>query len=136
MDLEYHNALPSKEGCVILSLIQISTFQSDFVIDVFMLRDKIREQKGQGSLFSMFGDFKVVKILHGGDSDLKYLIADLGIVTVNVFDTARALSFIQRIPNLNTIKKQKQVQISKNVNYISLDKLTNLFVKVNLDKFF
>lgn len=36
----------------------------------------------------------ITKIMHGCDSDIKYLVADLEIVTYNLFDTARAFSFI------------------------------------------
>ena len=41
--------------------------------------------------------------MHGCDSDLKYLVADLGIVTINLIDTARAFAFIQRLPDVETI---------------------------------
>ena len=46
------------------------------------------------SLKALFIDKSITKILHGCDSDIKYLVADLGVVTVNLFDTARAFSFI------------------------------------------
>ena len=107
MDLEYHNPLPLEERCEIISLIQISTFKSDYIIDGFMLRDVIREQAeanvGIGKLFS---DQRVVKILHGCDSDLKYLVADFGITVCNVCDTARLFSFIQRTPKLSVMLKE------------------------------
>jgi len=65
-----------------------------------MLRELLRSNHDEESLSAIFKNSEIVKILHGGDSDLKYLIADLEIVTNNVFDTARALSFMQRIPIL------------------------------------
>ena len=57
-----------------------------------MLREIIRNEKE--GLTQMFADGKIVKVFHGSDSDLKYLEADLGVTTINVFDTARALSYI------------------------------------------
>jgi len=90
VDLEYHNALPGVDGCVIISLIQISTHVSDYIIDCFMLRDILRSEFSHNSIKSLFADATVTKILHGCDSDLKYLVADLDIVICNLFDTARA----------------------------------------------
>jgi ribonuclease D len=58
-----------------------------------MLREIIRNEEGNG-LKQIFSDVKIAKVFHGSDSDLKYLEADLGVTTINVFDTARALSFI------------------------------------------
>jgi len=43
VDLEYHNAFPSEEGCVIISLIQASTLKSDYIFDCFMLREFLRD---------------------------------------------------------------------------------------------
>jgi len=90
VDLEYHNPLPGEEGCVIISLIQASTLHSDYIFDCFILRDFLRDQQGFESIHSIFADESVTKILHGCDSDLKYLVADFGIVVCNLFDTARA----------------------------------------------
>lgn len=101
-DLEYYNALPGQEGCVVISLIQISTQKSDYIIDCFFVRELIRTQPG---LRSIFADAKITKIMHGCDSDMKYLVADLGIVTINLFDTARVFAFIQRIPPIDNILK-------------------------------
>ena len=86
---------------MILSLIQISTIKSDYILDCFTLRPEIR--KDHSGLKSIFGDPSIKKILHGCDSDLKYLVADMGIVTINIFDTARAFSYLQRIPSLEQI---------------------------------
>lgn len=93
-DLEYHEALPGQDGCVVLSLMQLSTEESDYIIDCFMVRDLLRSQQHPKSLRSIFSNPKITKIMHGCDSDLKYLVADLGIVTVNLIDTARAFAFV------------------------------------------
>ena len=79
---------------MIISLIQLSTSNSDYIIDCLVLRDLLRSQEGELSLKGIFANPSILKIFHGCDSDLKYLIADLGIVTINLFDTARAFSFI------------------------------------------
>jgi len=67
-----------------------------------MLREILRKESindpyEKHTLSGIFSDEKIIKIMHGCDSDLKFLVADLGIVTVNLFDTAKAFSFIQRI---------------------------------------
>ena len=59
-----------------------------------MVRDLIRSQHGPSSLRSIFADPLITKIMHGCDSDLKYLVADLGVVTINLIDTARVFAFI------------------------------------------
>jgi exosome complex exonuclease RRP6 len=93
VDLEYISvAYSPTEACDALSLIQISTCSSDYIFDCFSLRETIRTESD--GLKAIFGDFGVVKVFHGSDSDLKYLEADLGVTTTNVFDTARGLSFI------------------------------------------
>lgn len=68
----------------------MSTLTSDYIVDCFMMREKLRSESGPTSLKGIFADEGVAKILHGCDTDLKYLVADFGIVTANVFDTARA----------------------------------------------
>ena len=83
----------------------------------------------------MFKSLDYVKIFHGSDSDLKFLVADLGVVTLNVFDTARALLFLQKIPALKEVK-EGNLQITKNIKFLSLKKLTAMILDVHLDKFF
>ena len=73
--------------------------------------------------------------MHGCDSDIKYLVADLGIVTFNLFDTARAFSFIQRMPPFENIKNEI-INISKHVNMLSLEKLMKMFIDLDLDKYY
>ena len=137
VDLEYHNVLPHEERCEIISLIQISTLDTDYILDCFMLRNQIRDGVGQPhSLAAILADEEVVKILHGCDSDLKYLVADFGITCANVMDTARLFSFLQRIPPPEVMIADKQLQTPKHVDYLSLEKIVKLVLDVNLDKFF
>lgn len=84
-----------QDRCVIVGLIQASTLTSDYIFDIFHLRQLIRQDLNKvGSLGSIFEDSKITKIMHGCDSDLKYLVADLGITTINLFDTAKVFSVI------------------------------------------
>ena len=82
----------------IISLIQISTNQSDYIFDAMTLRDKIRTDNSPFSLKSLFRVISITKIFHAFDHDLKYIISDLEIVTINVFDTSKAFLFIQKLP--------------------------------------
>ena len=61
---------------------------------MFLLRELIRFDNSANSLRNIFGDANVTKIMHGSANDIKYLVADLGIVTVNLFDTERSFQFI------------------------------------------
>ena len=64
------------------------------------------------------------------------LASDLGIVTVNVFDTAKAFQYLQHMPEM--IKRQENCQSNMNLhsNPISLEKLVKLLLEIELDKFF
>ena len=42
VDFEYFNASPGQEGCGALSLIQLSTETTDYILDPFTLRNAIR----------------------------------------------------------------------------------------------
>ena len=66
-------------------------------------------------------DPSVVKLFHGGDTDLQLLAADLDICCLNVFDTARCYQLIQK---------------GVTMNFISLEKLLKLLLDVTLDKTF
>lgn len=78
-----------------LCLIQISTCDKDYIIDSLVLR---KDAIHNSSLPQLFADSQIVKIFHGSDGDLQLLAADLGILTINVFDTARAYQNLERLP--------------------------------------
>ena len=42
VDLEYYALVPGDENTCIMSLIQISTLQTDYIFDCFLIRDYIR----------------------------------------------------------------------------------------------
>ena len=101
----------------------------------------LRSDDSAGSLKQIFGDAHITKIMHGSDSDQRYLIGDLGIGTANIFDTARAFSFIQRIPTLSAILSQNTSAssfelISKHAEYSSLKKLCTVILDFEMDKYF
>lgn len=82
LDLEYHT-FGHKKGCI--CLIQISTGAKDYIIDALTNRAEVGEV-----LKNIVEDEKVIKVLHGADSDLMWLQNDFDIHPVRIFDTARA----------------------------------------------
>ena len=103
-DVKLDDGDSSSESCGIIALIQMSTVYSDYIVDCLQLRDIIRADHGACSLRAVFQDAAITKILHGSDSDQRYLVGDLGIATINLFDTARAFAFLQRFPSVDQIK--------------------------------
>lgn len=81
LDLE-HNSLRTYKGLV--CLIQLSSRTQDWVIDALALRDEM------GLLRGMLEDPKVVKVLHGAESDVVWLQRDFGLWIVGLFDTFHA----------------------------------------------
>ncbi|CAH8841773.1 unnamed protein product [Trichobilharzia szidati] len=86
VDLEHHNF---RSFLGITCLIQISTSDTDYVIDALALRDHL------SILNEVFTDPKIVKVFHGSDSDLMWLQRDFGVYVVNLFDTGIASHLLQ-----------------------------------------
>uniref|UniRef100_A0A7E4W9T1 HRDC domain-containing protein n=1 Tax=Panagrellus redivivus TaxID=6233 RepID=A0A7E4W9T1_PANRE len=82
VDLEHH-AYRTYLG--LTCLIQISTMDHDYVVDPFPIWGDV------GALNEPFTDPKILKIFHGGDSDVIWLQRDFGIYVVNMFDTHQAM---------------------------------------------
>ena len=61
VDLEYCNV---ERKAVILSLMQLSTCDKDYIIDSLVLRSKTIGLK------ELFTDNRFVKVFHGSDTDL------------------------------------------------------------------
>jgi len=106
VDLENHS-YRSYQGFV--CLMQISTRKEDFLIDTIALREDLQV------LNEFFCDPKIVKVLHGADSDVLWLQRDLGLYLVLLFDTgqaARALEYSS--PGLAfVLKKHCDIRVNK-----------------------
>ncbi|KAL2163492.1 hypothetical protein VTH06DRAFT_5550 [Thermothelomyces fergusii] len=79
VDLEHHDF---RTYAGLLSLMQISTREKDWIIDTLVpWRHKLE------ILNEVFADPKIVKVLHGAFMDVIWLQRDLGLYIVGLFDT-------------------------------------------------
>ncbi|CAL8468190.1 g7729 [Coccomyxa elongata] len=88
VDLEAHSYRSFQGFCC---LMQLSTRTADYLVDVITLRSIVGPV-----LAPIFADVKILKVLHGADSDIVWLQRDFGIYVANLFDTgqaARVLAF-------------------------------------------
>ncbi|KAG1869015.1 ribonuclease H-like domain-containing protein [Suillus subalutaceus] len=90
VDLEHHSYRTYRG---FLCLMQISTREEDFIIDLLVpsVRDSINNTLGE-----IFADPEIVKVFHGAESDIVWLQQDFNIFVVGLFDTyhaSRALDF-------------------------------------------
>ncbi|KAJ7265982.1 hypothetical protein B0H12DRAFT_179215 [Mycena haematopus] len=83
IDLE-HNNYRSYAG--IVCLMQISTRTQDWIVDTLALRAEL----ATGALNEVFTDPKIIKVLHGAESDIIWLQQDFNLYIVNLFDTFHA----------------------------------------------
>ncbi|CAI9731187.1 exosome component 10-like [Octopus vulgaris] len=81
VDLEHHS-YRTFQG--LTCLMQISTYDQDFIIDTLELRKELE------LLNDVFTDPKIVKVFHGANCDVDWLQRDFGIYVVNMFDTGQA----------------------------------------------
>jgi exosome complex exonuclease RRP6 len=81
VDLEHHS-YRSFQG--ITCLMQISTRDTDYLIDTLTLRSELH------ILNQIFTKPSVLKVFHGADSDILWLQRDLSLYIVNMFDTHQA----------------------------------------------
>lgn len=81
VDLEHHSY---RTFLGITCLMQISTIDTDYLIDTFSLRDKLC------LLNEVFTKPTIIKIFHGAESDIQWLQRDLSLYIVNMFDTFQA----------------------------------------------
>jgi exosome complex exonuclease RRP6 len=91
LDLEAHS-YRSYQGFI--CLIQISTLECDAVIDAIALRSMLSQS--DGPFIRMLRDPRLIKVMHGADSDVLWLQRDFGTAArvVNLFDTARAAQML------------------------------------------
>ncbi|KAJ8080947.1 exosome nuclease subunit [Marasmius tenuissimus] len=81
VDLEHHSY---RTYAGFLCLMQISTREQDWIIDLLALREEMEV------LNEVFTNPKIVKIFHGAESDIVWLQQDLNLYIVNLFDTFHA----------------------------------------------
>lgn len=81
VDLEHHS-YRSFQG--ITCLMQISTRDTDYVVDTLSLRSELHE------LNEIFTKPTILKVFHGADLDIQWLQRDLSLYVVNMFDTHQA----------------------------------------------
>ncbi|EMD39730.1 hypothetical protein CERSUDRAFT_112032 [Gelatoporia subvermispora B] len=86
LDLEHHS-FRSFGGFV--CLMQISTRERDFIVDVLQVREEMEE------LNEVLTDPRIVKVLHGAESDIVWLQQDFNLYVVNLFDTYHASKVLE-----------------------------------------
>ncbi|XP_067226929.1 exosome component 10 isoform X1 [Chanodichthys erythropterus] len=106
VDLEHHSY---RSFLGITCLMQISTREEDFIIDVLELRSEMY------ILNETFTDPAIVKVFHGADSDIEWLQKDFSLYVVNMFDTHHAARCL-------------------NLGRNSLDHLLKMYCNVSSDK--
>ncbi|KAJ1916947.1 exosome nuclease subunit [Mycoemilia scoparia] len=106
VDLEHHN-YRSFQGFT--CLIQISTRERDYVVDSIALRSDLH------LLNTSFTNPKVIKVLHGAESDIQWLQRDFGVYIVNLFDTYHATKVLnfQHHSLASLLKKYCQFEADK-----------------------
>ncbi|OQR75978.1 exosome component 10-like [Tropilaelaps mercedesae] len=85
VDLEHHS-FRSFQGFT--CLIQISTWEKDFIVDALVLRAHLHV------LNDVMTNPRIVKVLHGAASDVQWLQRDFGVYLVNLFDTGVAAKLL------------------------------------------
>lgn len=106
VDLEHH-FFRSYQGFT--CLMQISTRKEDYIVDTLLLRDELH------LLNEVFTDPKILKVLHGANSDIDWLQKDFGIYVVNMFDSGQAarLLSLQRFSLAYLLKHYCNVDADK-----------------------
>lgn len=108
IDLEHH-AYRSFQG--ITCLMQISTKDTDYLIDTLTLRSELH------ILNEVFTKPTILKVLHGADSDILWLQRDLSLYIVNMFDTHQAAKQLA-LPFLSLAYLLKTYcEVDKNKNF-------------------
>ncbi|XP_076640541.1 exosome component Rrp6 [Colletes latitarsis] len=98
IDLEHHS-YRSFQG--ITCLMQISTEDTDYLIDTLSLRSELHE------LNEIFTNRTILKVFHGADLDIQWLQRDLSLYIVNMFDTHQAAKHLN-LPYLSLAYLLKQ----------------------------
>uniref|UniRef100_A0A0C9RHK2 Exosome complex component 10 homolog n=1 Tax=Fopius arisanus TaxID=64838 RepID=A0A0C9RHK2_9HYME len=91
VDLEHHS-YRTFQG--ITCLMQISTRDTDYLIDTLALRSELHV------LNEIFTKPSILKVFHGADNDIQWLQRDLSLYVVNMFDTHQAAKHL-KLPYLS-----------------------------------
>ncbi|KAH1024413.1 exosome component 10 isoform X2 [Dendroctonus ponderosae] len=86
VDVEHHSY---RSFMGITCLLQISTFDKDYLIDTLSLRNDL------WILNEIFTKPDITKVFHGADSDIIWLQRDLSLYVVNLFDTFFAAKHLE-----------------------------------------
>ncbi|KAH0550286.1 exosome component 10 [Cotesia glomerata] len=108
VDLEHHSY---RSFLGITCLMQISTRDTDYLVDTLSLRSELH------LLNEIFTKPSVLKVFHGADLDIQWLQRDLSLYVVNMFDTHQAAKHL-------------------NLPYLSLAYLLKTHCKVDPNKHF
>ena len=104
----------------IVCTIQISSMSKTYVIDSLKLHNLIKKYLGD-----IFEDDKILKIFHGCDNDLFWILSNFEIKTNNIYDTSRSFVVYQEL----ILNKS-----FKNGSFPSLYYLVVFFLGVKLNK--
>ena len=118
IDAEFDGEKCGIDGVV--CTIQISSMSKTYVIDSLKLHNLIKKYLGD-----IFENENILKIFHGCDNDLFWILTNFEIKTTNIYDTSRSFIVYQELILNKTFK---------NGNYPSLYYLVVFFLGVKLNK--
>jgi cation-transporting P-type ATPase D len=96
VDIEHHSTHTYYgQSC----LIQLSDGCEDFIIDAIALRSVIKSTLGP-----LFSNPSILKVLHGGGSDVLWLRRDFEIFCINILDTEKCCQVLHYPPQHRSLK--------------------------------
>ena len=120
IDAEFDGEKCEIDGVV--ATIQISTFKKSYVVDSLKLHNLIKKYLG-----SIFEDENILKVFHGCNNDLAWILSNFEIKTINIYDTSESFVVFQEL----ILNKS-----FKNANHPSLYYLVVFFLGVKLNKIY
>jgi hypothetical protein len=121
IDLEYHSFKVNNISHGAICVIQISTTEKTFAIDAI----KLNKESIIKHLKPIFESEKILKIFHGCDNDINYLISNYEIFCRNIIDTGRTFLVFEKFIVNKPLKKNQLP---------SLNKLSKIFLIYEMDK--
>ena len=112
LDLEHH----CEESYLgITCLMQLSTRNTDYIIDTIALQYDLQV------LNEVFTDPKIIKVLHGANSDIIWLQRDLGLYIVHMFDTFHAAKMLGKPKQSLAVLLQEYCKYNSDKSYQRAD---------------